>query len=76
MLIFGKNLSNFVSPDMKLHNLYCHNNHIQIPDDIWLIGHFYVHHRVMFQEKIKFSHTTIDDVLEVAENYSFPPLFV
>ena len=32
-----------------------------------------MHHRVMFQEKIKFSHTTIDDVLEVADSYSFPP---
>ena len=25
MITFGKNHSNFVSPDLKLHNLYCHN---------------------------------------------------
>ena len=28
---------------------------------------------MVFLEKIKFSHTTIDDVLEVADSYSFPP---
>ena len=32
-----------------------------------------IDYRVVSLEKIKFSHTTIDDVLEVADSYSFPP---
>ena len=48
---------------------------IQISDDFWLNGQFCMHHRLScgVLEKIKFSHTTIDDVLEVADSYSFSP---